>query len=214
MTAAPIAHLRNKLRSGDIWVERSSSYRRFDSYLLSSGEAARIAGELGLPAAAESWLESRRRQLDWRLKRFAQLLCRGKLDGVALHDGKLSVTPVRANAPPEAEELAERIDHMMPRARITEILHEVARDTGFLSAFTNLRTGEPCLNENAHLAAILADATNLGLARMANASQGITRDQLVWTADARSQPSGVLATHRHPMANSSVQASGGTMPAT
>jgi len=53
-----------------------------------------------------------------------------------------------------------------------------------LSAFTNLRTGEPCSSENALLAAILADATNLGLARMANASQGITRDQLVWTADA------------------------------
>ncbi|SRR5258706_12329486 len=31
---------------------------------------------------------------------------------------------------------------------------------------------------------ILADATNLGLARMAQASQGVTRDQLVWTADA------------------------------
>ena len=142
-----LAHLRNKLWSGDIWVERSSSYRRFDSYLLSSGEAATIARELGLPASAGSWLESRRRQLDWRLKRFAQLLSRGKLDGVTLLDGKLSVMPVRANAPPEAEELAERIDQMMPRARITEILHEVARDTGFLSAFTNLRTGEPCSNE-------------------------------------------------------------------
>jgi hypothetical protein len=30
--------------------------------------------------------------------------------------------------------------------------------------------------------AILTDATNLGLARMAQASQGVTRDQLVWTA--------------------------------
>ncbi|WP_425524262.1 DUF4158 domain-containing protein [Brucella anthropi] len=31
---AMLAHLRNKLRSGDVWVERSSAYRRFDSYLL------------------------------------------------------------------------------------------------------------------------------------------------------------------------------------
>jgi hypothetical protein len=31
-----LATLRDKLRSGDIWVERSSSYRRFDSYLLPS----------------------------------------------------------------------------------------------------------------------------------------------------------------------------------
>ena len=73
---------------------------------------------------------------------------------------------------------------MLPRIRVTELLHEVARDTGFLGAFTNLRAGEPCPNENALLAAILADATNLGLARMAQASQGVTRDQLVWTADA------------------------------
>ncbi|CVI64002.1 Tn3 family transposase (plasmid) [Agrobacterium leguminum] len=29
------------------------------------------------------------------------------------------------------------------------------------------------------LAAILADATNLGLSRMARASEGITRDQLI-----------------------------------
>ncbi len=56
---------------------------------------------------------------------------------------------------------------MMPRIRITELLHEVAQETGFLAAFTNLRTGEPCPNENAMLATILADATNLDLSRMA-----------------------------------------------
>ncbi len=46
-------------------------------------------------------------------------------------------------------------------------------------AFTNMRTGETCPNESALLVAILADATNLGLYRMAAASQGVTRDQLV-----------------------------------
>ena len=38
------------------------------------------------------------------------------------------------------------------------------------------------INALAMAAAILTDATNLGLARMAQASQGVTRDQLVWTA--------------------------------
>ena len=52
------------------------------------------------------------------------------------------------------------------------------------AGFTNLRTGRQSHNSNALLAAILADATNLGLARMAAASQGVTRDQLVWTKDA------------------------------
>src|SRR3546814_4972888 len=47
----------------------------------------------------------------------------------------------RAIATPDAEALADRLDAMMPRIRITELLHEVARETGFLAAFTNLRTG-------------------------------------------------------------------------
>jgi hypothetical protein len=36
---AVFATLRDKLRSGDIWVERSSNYRRFDSYLLPEAAA-------------------------------------------------------------------------------------------------------------------------------------------------------------------------------
>ena len=47
----------------------------------------------------------------------------------------------------------------MPRVRITELLHEVARRTGFAHAFTDLRSGKPVDNENALLAAILADGT-------------------------------------------------------
>jgi TnpA family transposase len=101
-----------------------------------------------------------------------------------LREGRLHVAPVKAATPPEAEALAARIVAMLPPARITEVLHEVARATGFPTAFTNLRTGEACDNENALLAAILADATNLGLTRMAAASHGVTRDQLIWTADA------------------------------
>ena len=59
---------------------------------------------------------------------------------------------------------------------------------GFAAAFTNLRTGERCDNENALLAAILADATNFGLGRRAAASHGVTRDKLVWTAGACIRP--------------------------
>jgi len=181
---AVLATLRNRLRSGDVWVERSSNYRRFDSYLLPVPAVTPIAVELDLPATADEWLETRGRELDRRLKRFAQRLKRGQLEGVEMRDERLHVAALKAVAPAEAEALADRLDAMMPRVRITELLHEVNRATGFAAAFTNIRTGEACDNENALLAAILADGTNLGLARMAEASQGVTRDQLVWTADA------------------------------
>lgn len=181
---AVLAHLRDKLRSGEVWVERSHGYRRFDSYLLPAAEAAPVTRDLGLPATADACLERRGKELDSRLKAFAAKLARGELDGVELRGGRLHVSPVRAATPPEAEALAARLEAMLPRVRVTELLHEAARGTGFLGAFTNLRTGEPCASPSALLAAILADATNLGLSRMAEASQGVTRDQLFWTADA------------------------------
>ena len=185
---AVLATLRDKLRSGDIWVERSSGYRRFDSYLLPQGSVPNTAAELRLPATADEWLATRGQELDRRLKLFADRLRRRELDGVELRDGRLHVTPVKASAPPDARAFADGIEALMPHVRITELLHEVNRATGFASAFSNLRTGERCDDENALLAAVLADATNLGLGRMAAASHGVTRDKLIWTADAYIRP--------------------------
>jgi TnpA family transposase len=180
---ATFAHLRNKLRSGDVWVEGSSAYRRFDSYLLAASDKATLE-QAKIKGSADTWIREKAQELDWRLKRFAHRLKTKKLEGVVYTDGKLQITPVKAVQLPQADALGDQINAMMPPIRITELLHEVARETGFLSAFTNLRTGEQCPNESALLAAILADATNLGIARMAAASQGITRDQLIWTQDA------------------------------
>src|SRR3546814_8263795 len=83
--------------------------------------------------------------------------------------------------PPEAEALDRKLDALLPRVRITELLLEVAERTGFLTAFRDLRSGKEHDNPNAVLAAILADGTNLGLERMANASEGVSYAQLAWT---------------------------------
>jgi TnpA family transposase len=181
---ALMAHVRNKLRSGDLWVERSANYRRFDTYLLPANKVTPIAASLALPGSADEWLEGRMQELDWRLKRFAHRLAKGQVEGVEFAGGKLSIAPVRSDEPKEARELAAKIDGLLPNVRITELLHEVARETGFTEAFTNLRTHDRHDNENALLAAILADGSNLGLARMAAASQGVTPDQLAWTQSA------------------------------
>jgi hypothetical protein len=64
---------------------------------------------------------------------------------------------------------------------ITELLNDVHRMTGFADKFTDLRSGRPHKNPNAVLAAVLADASNLGIEKMADASQGISYAQLAWT---------------------------------
>jgi hypothetical protein len=139
---------------------------------------------LGPPASPDDWLEQRGRELDWRLKRFSKRLQKNPIEGVNFDGSRLSNTPLRSVISAGAETLVSRIEGMMPGMRITELRHEVTGQTGFLGAFRNLRTGQTCPNDSAMLATILADATDLGLSRMAGASEGVTPDQLIWTKDA------------------------------
>lgn len=101
---------------------------------------------------------------------------------VILDDGGLKISPLRNAAPEEAEDLKAQLYGLLPRVRITGLLAEVAVWTGFADRFSHVRSGEPPQDRSALMAAILADATNLGLGRMAESSQGLTHARLIWTA--------------------------------
>src|SRR3546814_20179607 len=94
---------------------------------------------------------------------------------------RLKLQPMPAITPPEAEALDRRLDALLPRVRITDLLVEVAERTGFLSAFRDLRSGKEHDNPHAILAAILADGSNLGLERMAKPSARVSYTHLAWT---------------------------------
>ena len=72
---------------------------------------------------------------------------------------------------------------MLPRIRITDLLAEVARWTGFPGCFTHSRTGEAAADPRILMAGLLADGLNLGLTRMAEACSIGSLGQLAWTAD-------------------------------
>ena len=59
------------------------------------------------------------------------------------------------------------LSSMLPHIKITDLLMEVDRWTGFTRHFTHLKTNEPVKDPALLLTAILADATNLGLGKMA-----------------------------------------------
>ncbi len=184
---AVLAHLRDRLRAGDIWVEGGRTYREFGDFLLPKPafEALRAEGGLGL-AVAPRWLDhlaSRAGVLHARLERVAALAASGELPEARLADGRLIVTPIRRATPEAAETLKRRLYAMLPRVRITELLGEVDTWTRFAERFTHLQTGLPAADKPALLGAILADGTNLGLARMAESSKGLTHARLVWTAE-------------------------------
>ena len=72
---------------------------------------------------------------------------------------------------------------MLPRLRITELLAKVHGWAGFADRFLHLRTGALPEDSVALMTALLADATDLELARMARSSGMFTHSKLLWTAE-------------------------------
>ncbi len=182
---ATLSVLRERLRSGDIAVEGSSEFRPFDEHLMSKPAFAEKRDSenlnLGVPASADAWLREMQQLVDFKLKQLAYRVRNGKLEDVKLVEGELIVSPLRSDVPAAADNLKWEINHLLPRIRITDLLAEVNSWTDFSSCFTHLRTREQVRSTPAILSAILADATNLGAKRMAEASADVSERQIVWS---------------------------------
>jgi hypothetical protein len=184
--AATLLALRGRLRSGDIWVEGSRQWRAVEDQLIPPAlfGAMRDAGPLpvAVPASAGEYLKERRALLERRLAEVNAKALADTLEDVRIKAGEMRITPLKAITPEEADALADRLYGMLPLARVTDLLAEVDGWTGFSSAFTHLHTGLPASDRRVVLTAILADATNMGLTRMADACTVASYRQLAWNA--------------------------------
>jgi len=190
---ATLAALRDRLRSADIWVDGSRSFRPIDEHLMPRSAFTTMKEEdrlgLGVQGDGAQWLAEARQMLDFNLKRLAHRARSGKLEGVRLETGTLIVTPTAGEVPAAVEDLNAEISDMYPMVEVPDLLREVHEWTGFADHFTHVRTGDSPRNVSAMLAGVLADATNLGPKRMASASKGISAHQIGWmrTFHARSE---------------------------
>ena len=184
--AAALLALRDRLRAGEIWVEGSRQWRAVEDQLIPPAlfVAMREAGPLpvAVPTSAEGYLTERRALLGRRLAEVDVKAAADGLQDVRVTRDALKVSPLKAVTPAEAEALADRLYGMVPNARITDVLAEAHRWTGFAGAFTHLHSGLPADDARVVLTAVLADATNLGLTRMADACALASYRQLTWTA--------------------------------
>lgn len=162
-------HLREAFRSGDIWLAHSRRYADLKQALVPV-EAARTTPRLTVPFDPEIWIADRKARLAQGLERLASAARSGAIPGGSIENGVLKVDRLSAAVPGEAQEMVLDLYDRLPAIRITDLLLEVEEDTGFADGFTHLRTGSPCKDRLGLLNVLLAEGVNLGLSKMAEAT--------------------------------------------
>ena len=179
-----LSELKNALRSGDIWVEGSRQFKDFDEYLLPLDKFSALKQAKELPIAinpdCEQYLHDRLTLLEQQLATVNRLALTNELPDAIFTDSGLRITPLDAAVPEAAQFLIDQTGMLLPRVKITELLMDVDDWTGFTRHFVHLKGGEPVKDRTLLLSAILADAINLGLTKMAESSPGTTYAKLSW----------------------------------
>ena len=164
--AATLLALRDRLRAGDIWVEGSRQWRAVEDQLIPPGCSPPCARpgrcQSPCPRPRRSYLARRRALLERRMGEVNAKAAADTLEDVRISGGEMKITPLKAITPEAAEDAAERLYAMLPNARITTVLDDVHRWTGFADAFTHLHTGLPAKDPRVVLTAVLADAHQHG----------------------------------------------------
>jgi len=166
-------------------------FKDFEEYLLPVDAIQKMKQTASLPLAVnpdcEAYLTERLAALENQLAAVNRLAAGNGLPEAILTDSGLKITPLDASEPPAAKDFIERTAALLPHIKITELLQEVDKWTGFTRHFKHLKTGEPAKDKLLLLSVILADGINIGLTKMAESCPGTTYAKLAWLECFRSQ---------------------------
>lgn len=180
-----LVELKNRIAAGEVWVRGSRAYRALDEHMIPQATFDLIKAQARLPLAipldVETYLEEKAAALERKLTEADRRLATGRGD-TRIGARGLRVPAVRDGENEAALALARRVAGIMPPVRLTDLVADVDRMTGFSSLFEHLQTGRAPSDRRVFFAALIAEATNLGFTKMALACPGITRRQLQQTA--------------------------------
>ncbi|MBF9129570.1 transposase [Plantactinospora sp. S1510] len=186
--------LRDGLRSGDVHVPGSRRYADPGTYLFTLDQWAPRQAEfcalVGKAADGRHALEQGGEELHVAVAELEIVLARSSPDDVGAvrldAEGRLVIPPLTAeDVPTEAKALKQELAGMLPFAPIASLLIEMDHRTGFLGCFTHAgghKQAQSTELKRNILAVLIANATNLGLVKMAEAC-GVPYDVLAWTQE-------------------------------
>ena len=118
--------------------------------------------------------------LNQQLATVNRLALANALPDAIISDTRLGITPQDPVVPSSAQTLIDQSSNLLPRIKITEVLMDVDDWTGFTRHFVHLKSAAQVQDRTLLLSAILADAINLGLTKMAESSPGANYAKLSW----------------------------------
>ena len=177
------SELKNALRSGDISVQESRQFKDFEEYLLPVDKFTELKEVGKIPLSVntelETYLGERFSLLNQLLETVNQMAENDELPDVSISNDGLKISPL-TNSVPKEDHLMQQAYNLLPRIKITDLLMEVDSWTGFTDHFTHIKSGEVASNKMLLLTAVLSDAINLGLTKMAESCPGTTYAKLSW----------------------------------
>ncbi|MFM8927401.1 MAG: Tn3 family transposase, partial [Rhodoluna sp.] len=176
--------LRSALRSGTIWVEDSRRYAAPTAYLIPSalwpGLRAEFSQLLACPLQAQPRLQQLQNQFQAELERLNDAL--DDHDLLRWEQDQLVMSPLPAQEIPQSvTQLQTRLGRLLPQVDLGDLLVEVDLATQFSHCLTHAGgEAERSPETTVYLyAAILAQACNLGVQAMAQASD-LSYERLLW----------------------------------
>jgi TnpA family transposase len=180
--------LRNALEAGDVFVQESNEFRRFEDDLISDArwqDKDALLRETGAPlllAPIRDTLQAFEQQLEARFVAVNQRIQEGTNKHVKIR-GSAAKRRWRLIYPSEDEGVNHPFYAQLPGIGIADLLWFVAERTGFLHAFTHVLDRFVKHDPDPHdlLAGLVALGTNMGLWKMAEVS-GLDYAALLTTA--------------------------------
>jgi hypothetical protein len=116
-----LSELKNRLRSGDVWVIGSRQFKDFDAYLLDAKRFAELRDQdglsLGVITDGNRYLTERCRQLEQALGTVDALARRGELPDAIIAAGELKISPLTNTVPEEATALMRQAYALLPHVK-------------------------------------------------------------------------------------------------
>lgn len=180
---ATLTELKNRIRAGDISVEGSKNYKNFDEYIISKEEWQNIKQEIDF--SFTDYINERKATLNDRFNWLVQDI--DSLEDVSITNNKIHISRLEKDTPFEADGLSDKLYSMLPHIKLPELLLEVANWTQFEHHFTHASSNHSVKGKekNIVMATLMAMGTNIGLAKMAEATPEISYHQMANVAQWR-----------------------------